>query len=136
MDASLRRLPRPVRWLLGVPLAPVGGLAWLGHRVLLRVVRHGTKPEATAFWRAWTVHSLRHGHLVIARMAAEYIVAAEPDAPDGYYLLHRAYLRAGKRVQARAVLEHGLRIAPNDSQLRLAQAALNELGQRKAAAAR
>lgn len=44
-------------------------------------------------------------------MAAEYIVAAEPDAPDGYYLLHRAYLRAGKRARARAGLERGLRIA-------------------------
>jgi len=135
VDASLRRLRRPVRWLLGVPLAPAAGLAWLGHRVLLRVVRRGAKPEETAFWRAWAVHSLRHGHLVIARMAAEYIIAAEPDAPDGYYLLHRAYLRAGKRAQARAVLERGLRIAPADTQLRLAQAALQELGQGSNAAA-
>jgi len=68
-------------------------------------------------------------------MAAEYIIAAEPDAPDGYYLLHRAYLRAGKRAQARAVLERGLRIAPADTQLRLAQAALQELGQGSNAAA-
>jgi hypothetical protein len=91
MDAYRRRLPRPLRRLLGVPIAPAAGLAWLGHRVLLRVVRRRTKPEETALWRAWAVHSLRHGQLVIARMAAEYIVAAEPDAPDGYYLLHRAY---------------------------------------------
>jgi predicted Zn-dependent protease len=135
MDAYRRRLPRPLRRLLGVPIAPAAGLAWLGHRVLLRVVRRRTKPEETALWRAWAVHSLRHGQLVIARMAAEYMVAAEPDAPDGYYLLHRAYLRAGERAGARAVLERGLRIAPTDTQLRLAQAALNELGQGGNAAA-
>lgn len=136
MDAYLRRLPRPVRRLLGVLFAPADGVAWLGHRVLLRVVRRGMEPAETAFWRAWAARWLRRGDLVGARMAAEYIIAAEPHAPDGYYLLHRAYLRAGKRAQARAVLERGLRIAPTDTQLRLALAALNELGQRHAAALR
>jgi hypothetical protein len=68
-------------------------------------------------------------------MAAEYRIAAEPHAPDGYYVLHRASLRAGQRAQARAVLEHGLRLAPTDTQRRLAQAALAERGQRQTGAA-
>jgi tetratricopeptide (TPR) repeat protein len=136
MDAYLRRLPRPVRRLLGVLFAPANGVAWLAHRVLLRITRRGMKSAEVAFWRAWAARSLRRGDLVIARIAAEYIIAAEPHAPDGYYLLHRAYLRAGKRAQARAVLERGVQIAPADTQLRLAQAALNELGQRQTAAVR
>ena len=136
MDGRLRRLPRSVRRLLGVPFAPALAVAWLGHRVMLRIARRGMQPAEAAFWRAWAVRSLRRGDLVIARMAAEYLIAAEPLAPDGYYLLHRAHLRAGKRAQARIALDRGLQIAPADTQLRLASAAFHELGQRGEATAR
>ncbi len=138
MNARLRRLPRRVRWLVAVPLAPAGGLAWLAGEVLLRLVQHrwiAFQTEDITLMRGFGAWALRRGELWSAAFFARYVIAAEPHASAGYYLLHRAALRAGKRTQARAVLERGLQIAPTDSQLRLARAALDELGQRNAAAA-
>ncbi len=138
MNARLRRLPRRVRWLVAVPLAPAGGWAWLAGEVLLRLIRRGRIPYSAqdiALMREFAVWALRRGELWSAAFFARYVIAAEPHASAGYYLLHRAALRAGKRTQARAVLDRGLQIAPTDSQLRLARAALDELGQRNTAAA-
>jgi len=138
MNARLRRLPRRVRWLVAVPLAPAGGWAWLAGEVLLRLIRRGRIPYSAqdiALMREFAVWALRRGELWSAAFFARHVIAAEPLAPAGYYLLHRAALRAGKRAQARVALDRGLEVAPADTQLRLALAAFHELGQRGKVAA-
>lgn len=137
MDARIRRLPRPIRRLSLLPFTPAAALLWLAGQVLLRLVRHGWvfhRPQDVVLYRAGAAHALQRGNLRSAACFAQYVIAATPTSPDGYCLLHRAYLRDGKREEARAPLEEGLPSASTNTERQLAMAALNELGQRARAA--
>lgn len=130
MEANRCRVSLPVRRAL----APsVWALFWVVVEVFARLERRRPptrRAEEALHFRSWATGALRRGEILAGAIYARFAIAADPAAPEGYYLLHRAYLRKDWRAQARAALEQGLRASPEDLQLRLAQAAFEELGQR------
>jgi hypothetical protein len=122
-------VPRPIRWLLLLPALPGMLLGLLGARVAFRIMRRAGNRAGSEQIESAAERALRRGDFGQAAFFARWLVKEEPRAPAGYYLLHRAYLRQGKRAKARAALDAGLRAAPAATPLHLALAAFNERGQ-------